>query len=216
MLPTATPFSPSLLTTLPASLGLDIPVTYYHHTDYWGMNQTRADELWEAIDTNPMVVALSDQWVDAHGLPKSDRWAWDEGKGRYFVKVFHQLHCLKFIRRAFVDYERGKAPTLNGRHVHHCLDTLRKDVTCIADDTLMPTGEEARSIGDGQQLMCRDFGKLVEWIYDPERHACHRALDDYRSITHPLERYAFCPKDSKYYNVMMDYFTENGHVDPWG
>ncbi len=75
-------------------LELDTPSVHYHHTEYWGKNQTRADELWESIDTNPMVVALSDDFADAHSLPRSDRFPWDETKGRYFVKVFHQLHCL--------------------------------------------------------------------------------------------------------------------------
>ncbi len=79
------------------ALGLDTPSIHYHHTEYWGKNQTRADELWESIDTNPMVVALSDDFADAHGLPRSDRFPWDETKGRYFVKVFHQLHCLVCI-----------------------------------------------------------------------------------------------------------------------
>jgi hypothetical protein len=41
-----------------------------------------------------MVVALDDSFADTHGLPRSDRFPWDEGKGRYFIKVFHQLHCL--------------------------------------------------------------------------------------------------------------------------
>lgn len=75
-------------------LSLDTPSTHYHHTEYWGTNQTRADELWESIDTNPMVVALTDEFADAHHLPHSDRFPWDDSKGRYFVKVFHQLHCL--------------------------------------------------------------------------------------------------------------------------
>ena len=79
-------------------LSLDTPSTHYHHTDYWSTNQTLADELWESIDTDPMVVALSDDFADAHDLPRSDRFPWDETKGRYFVKVFHQLHCLvKFL-----------------------------------------------------------------------------------------------------------------------
>jgi hypothetical protein len=75
-------------------LSLDTPSIHCHHTDYWSTKQTVADDLWESIDTNPMVVALTDGFVDSHGLPRSDRFPWDENKGGYFVKVFHQLHCL--------------------------------------------------------------------------------------------------------------------------
>ena len=75
-------------------LSLDTPSIHYHHTDYWSANQTLGDELWESIDTDPMVVALTDEYADSHDLPRSDRFPWDVSKGRYFVKVFHQLHCL--------------------------------------------------------------------------------------------------------------------------
>ncbi|KAF2272787.1 uncharacterized protein EI97DRAFT_483132, partial [Westerdykella ornata] len=198
-----------------AGLGLDVPKVHYHHTDYWGNNSTLSDILWDGIDTNPMVVALSDEFADTHGLPRSGRFPWDRRKGRYFVKVYHQLHCLKFIRKGFVEYERGQIPTLNAQHVHHCLDSLRQDVQCIADDTLMPTGSTPRSIGDLQPLKCRNLTKLVEWIYAPERNACHRSLDDYRPITHSIERYAFCSKSSPYYSAMEEYFRKYGHHDPW-
>jgi hypothetical protein len=114
-----------------------------------------------------------------------------------------------------VDYQCGLPGQLNGQHVHHCLDTLRQDVTCMADDTPMPTGEEARAISDEEPMTCKNFGRLVEWVYAPERHACHRALDDYRSITHSIERYAFCEPGSENFGKMKEYFDKYGHVDPW-
>jgi hypothetical protein len=77
-----------------SGLNLDTPSVHYHHTDYWSENITKADELWDGIETNSMVVALTDQFADAHNLPRSDRFPWDARKGRYFVKIFHQLHCL--------------------------------------------------------------------------------------------------------------------------
>jgi hypothetical protein len=77
-----------------SGLNLDTPSVHYHHTDYWSENITKADELWDGIETNSMVVALTDEFADAHNLPRSDRFPWDARKGRYFVKVFHQLHCL--------------------------------------------------------------------------------------------------------------------------
>jgi hypothetical protein len=86
---------------------------------------------------------------------------------------------------------------------------------CVADDTPMPTGHEARAIGDGQLTMCRNFEKLTEWINAPERNACHRALDDYRSISHSIERYAFCKEGTENYVNMKAYFDKYGHVNPW-
>jgi hypothetical protein len=63
-----------------SGLNLDTPSVHYHHTDYWSENITKADELWDGIETNSMVVALTDEFADAHNLPRSD--------------LFHQLHCL--------------------------------------------------------------------------------------------------------------------------
>jgi hypothetical protein len=67
----------------------------------------------------------------------------------------------------------------------------------MADATPMPTEDEARAIGDEQPMVCRNFDKLVEWVYAPERHGSHRALDDYQPITHSIERYAFCEEGSE-------------------
>lgn len=75
-------------------LGYDVPVVYHAVTDYWSDNETLADELWDNIDTSPMGVALSDDYAQSHGLPIASRFPWDDEKGTYFLKAFHQLHCL--------------------------------------------------------------------------------------------------------------------------
>ena len=164
-----------------------------------------------------MVVALPDSWVKQHDLPPSARWPWDETRGRYFVRAFHEIHCLKYLRRYVTDFQRGLPETLNGIHAQHCLDTLRQSVMCRADDTLMPTSDDTSfAIGDHEVIMCRDFDALSKWALAPERNACHRALSDFRPIHHSIERYAFCPEDSPYKVVADEYFAEHGHQDPWG
>ena len=99
--------------------------------------------------------------------------------------------------------------------MHHCLDTLRQDVTCAADDTPIPSVLRPRAIGDGQTLMCRNMEKLKTWALAPERNACHRSLDEYRPIAYPAERYAFCGEKSEYRGVMEEYFEKVGHRDPY-
>ncbi|MCJ1271668.1 hypothetical protein MMC22_011573 [Lobaria immixta] len=196
-------------------LGFDTPVIYQSSTDYWGDNETLADELWNGMDTDPIVVALTDDYAQQHGLKMSGRFPWDDEKGIYFLKAFHNLHCLKLMRKAFVDYQRGNEQIIESSHIHHCLDSLRQDVMCKADDTPMPTSKIPHHVGDGQVLQCRDWNKLIAWAHDPERNACHRMLDDYRPISHSLERHAFCPKNSPYYSVQTAYFEKHGHKDPW-
>jgi hypothetical protein len=77
-----------------AGFALDVPVVYHAHSDYWGENETLANGMWEAIDTNPIAVALDNEWAKQHGLPEAGPFPWDNSKGTYFVKAFHQLHCL--------------------------------------------------------------------------------------------------------------------------
>lgn len=68
-------------------------------------------------------------------------------------------------------------------------------------------------LGDGQTTMCRDWNKLVAWTQAPSQQACYRSLDDYKTVKHSLERHAFCPVDSEYYDVQTAYFRRWGHVD---
>lgn len=78
-----------------ASLAQDAPQAYHFRTEWWGDNDTLADELWDNLDISPVAVALSDEWASQHGVKISEsRFPWDDAKGLYFVKVFHQLHCL--------------------------------------------------------------------------------------------------------------------------
>lgn len=67
---------------------------YELHSKFNDPNDTIAYEAWDAIDTSPVVVALSDDYALSHGLELSVRFPWDPNKGIYHVKAFHHLHCL--------------------------------------------------------------------------------------------------------------------------
>lgn len=78
-------------------LGYDTPTVYRSHTDYWSNNEAMANELWNSIDTSPVGIALIDAYAEERGLPIASRFPWDGTKGTYFIKVFHQLHCLVLV-----------------------------------------------------------------------------------------------------------------------
>lgn len=103
--------------------------------------------------------------------------------------------------------------TFTTDHVFHCLDGLRQDIMCLADDTPMPA-EVAHHIGDGQVRQCRSWDKMKAWATRPDQHACHR-FDDYREATNTLELFAFCPHDSPYRATANAYFQLHGHKDPY-
>ena len=119
----------------------------------------------------------------------------------------------KLLRRAIVANQRNQKQLISYDHLFHCLDGLRQDVMCVADDTPMPAAK-THHIGDGQIRLCRDWNKLLAWSMQPKQNACHK-FDDYREVTNTLELFAFCPPDSPYYPVMESYFQIHGHKDPY-
>ena len=120
------------------------------------------------------------------------------------------------MRKAFTDYERGNPRRINSGHVHHCLDTLRQDLMCTADDTPMPGVSLPHEVGNGQTRMCRNFDKLIEWTHHPEREACYRRITNYGGVKNSLERYAFCAETYEYFPLQQAYFKKWGNKDPFG
>ncbi|KAI9654793.1 MAG: hypothetical protein M1821_005787 [Bathelium mastoideum] len=191
---------------------------YKASTEYWDPakpHDRAPDALWDALNTRPVAVAIDQTWAKQHNLPITDPWPWDDEKGLYYIKAFHNLHCVKIIRQAYHYALRGEEFTIASHHIDHCFDALRQDIMCRADDTPMPVNATEHSIGNGQELRCRDWNKLVEWTQHPDRQACYDNLGDYEDIRPSLELFAFCPKDYKYYDIMSRYFAKFGHKELW-
>lgn len=177
-----------------------------------------------------MAISLHDDFAKQVGLGPSSRFPWDNERSIYYIKGFHDLHCLvsrlsfpwtraeltwhqKLIRKAIVTKHSGDGQTFSLHHLLHCLDGLRQDIMCAADDTPMPAAV-AHHVGDGQLRRCRDWNKLTAWATRPDQHACHK-FDDYREATNTLELFAHCPEDSPYRATMKAYFEYHGHKDPY-
>jgi len=190
-------------------------MTYSYESDFWHPdrpNDKSPDAFWDALDTSPIAVALDRTWVKEHNVPVSDSWPWDDEKGLYYVKAFHNMHCLKIIRKAYHSAVEGHDYNVSTHHLDHCFDALRQDTLCRADDTPMPVDGTIGSIGGGQDLKCRDWNKLIEWTQHPDRQACFQNFaGDYQDLGPSLEFFAFCPKDSKYYDIQTQYFEKFGH-----
>ncbi|PWI72921.1 hypothetical protein PCL_09936 [Purpureocillium lilacinum] len=96
------------------------------------------------------------------------------------IDVFHQLHCLNVIRKAF--YPRrynvsmvnsdGTIDFLEWMHVDHCIESLRQSVMCHSDTSTVTfrwsdTSQSLKPRLDSVH-MCRNFTKIREWAL--ERH----------------------------------------------
>jgi Mycotoxin biosynthesis protein UstYa len=119
------------------------------------------------------------------------------------------------MRRAYIDLQRNNPELITPPHFHHCLMVLRQDLMCLADDTPMPSIPAHHHIGEGQVCQCRDWDSLVAWTQESGRDACYHMLDDYHTVTHTLEEFAYCRPGLRYRETMEGYFATHGHKDPY-
>ncbi|RYO88824.1 hypothetical protein DL766_010161 [Monosporascus sp. MC13-8B] len=103
--------------------------------------------------------------------------------------------------------------TINYPHILHCLDSLRVETMCTADDTLRyvpPNSVHGYRPGDGQPRKCRDWSKVQELV---EAHdSCYRYLNPGGKELSNLERFKFCPRESQYLPKFRKHF---GYGDDW-
>lgn len=117
------------------------------------------------------------------------------------------------IHLALREYRDGQPQSHTFEHSNHCLDWLRNDIMCRADDTpLYATNSSKSENGIGQYRQCRDWSKLEAWA--KEHHACYRYGDFVVEDKKPsqLSRFQYCPDDSPYLPRVREYF---GKGDDW-
>ncbi|KAJ5792556.1 uncharacterized protein N7503_008534 [Penicillium pulvis] len=168
----------------------------------WGLNaainDTEQDALWDATSYDLGNIALSDTYARSNGLPRAQRFPWDNEKGIYLINAYHNLHCVKTMRTALVEFRDGRPQSSPFGHLEHCLLVLRDEAMCNADDTPRYTGfQPNQKSGLGQVRMCRDFEQLEQWARD--HTACWRHVGEIREEGfRELDRYRFCPDGSPY------------------
>ncbi|KAK0760705.1 hypothetical protein N5P37_006902 [Trichoderma harzianum] len=94
------------------------------------------------------------------------------------IEVFHQLHCLNFIRKViYADYysrpenlpiEFEVTNKLFFNHVDHCIDYLRQVIMCESDVTPVTSNwvftHHTPHPDFNTMHKCRNFTKLLEWV----------------------------------------------------
>lgn len=141
------------------------------------------------------MVALPDSYVAAHGLPLAQRYPWDSSKGLYSLNGYHNLHCLRAVHISLMEFALGERQSRRFEHVLHCMEALRQDIICNADDTpRYTTADQVPESGVGQVRMCRDWDRLEAWAH--QYNACYRFINQTASGFPNVLRYTFCPQDS--------------------
>jgi hypothetical protein len=94
----------------------------------------------------------------------------------YAVSMYHQLHCLNFLRYDLTQSKKGVQPTpaVVG-HANHCYNYIRMGVLCGADRTLEPriveelTCENPKPASPGVPHVCRDWTQIHGFVGDNYR-----------------------------------------------
>jgi len=190
-------------------------------SDFFTDNPADADKTWEDFNIDAGVVALSDEFVAEKGLPHAQRFPWDDTKGLYMLAGFHDMHCLKVIREWVNEADRGLEHSEEVEHLYHCIDAIRQDILCYADDT--PRYLDHKHVtGIGQERQCRSWGQLEDWAKQYPGCFMYRGSD----LEHDMggaERYSYCPRDSEHYEAAKAAFphsdlevnhTPHGEAEP--
>ncbi len=100
-----------------------------------------------------------------------------------------------------MDFHDGKPARIAMVHILHCLDQLRQDIICNADDTPRYAGfQDPPGTGSGQVRMCKDWNALEKWARD--HTACFKHEDE--TPAHLVDRFKFCPDGQKFWLLDHD------------
>ncbi|KAG9604954.1 hypothetical protein KCU77_g1031, partial [Aureobasidium melanogenum] len=197
---------PLLVRTPYAGLERDTVVVLDGHDPFTDANDTLRDQLWLDINVDDGMIALSDDYVEEMGLPVSQRFPWDESKGIYLLQAHHNLHCARSVYISLMEYRLNQPQTRSHHHVIHCLDALRRDVICNADDIpRYTTPEPIPETGHGQLRRCRNWDKLNDWA--KQHNACYRYINETSRDYPEVQRFVWCPEGSPYRKEVDKYFV---------
>ncbi|KAH8825473.1 hypothetical protein DL96DRAFT_1681726 [Flagelloscypha sp. PMI_526] len=134
-------------------------------TKYLGWTD-EADEAWRKLYYGTFMQLNRDE---ASRLPNiTTQIAGKPGVYLAHMDVFHQLHCLNYLRQS-INPQRYN-DSLNGLvegHLLHCVEALRQTLMCNADITtnVWQWNEQKKRIDYRTEVphMCVNFDKLLEW-----------------------------------------------------
>ncbi|MCJ1423773.1 hypothetical protein MMC29_001657 [Sticta canariensis] len=141
-------------------------------------------------------------------LYATEPFPWDQNKKIYMLEGYHSLHCLMYIYRALREFEQGLPQTTPMHHHIHCLDALRENAICSADDTLRPAGTGmATPLNPARPpwRVCRDWDQLEKWAL--QNSACFRRLPDDDPKRDTLEEWKWCPDQSPFLPAIESFFS---------
>ncbi|ROW02159.1 hypothetical protein VSDG_02340 [Cytospora chrysosperma] len=146
-------------------------------SDYQGWPDDEKDRLWEDYEKGNRIRIDREM---AEKLPYTTvQVPLEEYKDDFLVglSVFHDLHCLSSIRKAFYPHRYnsslvdgdGKVDYSRWHHIDHCIETIRRALTCHADTAAMTYDwiEDSQLTSHSDILhTCRNFELIRDWAFE--------------------------------------------------
>ncbi|CAG8971637.1 hypothetical protein HYALB_00003105 [Hymenoscyphus albidus] len=184
----------------------------WRYTAYSQPNETARYSAWNSIDVDRTIIAIDHDEAVALGLPATEVFPLDERKDIYAVNAYHQLHCLKLLYRSFQEAHHGKAFSNGYTHILHCLDSIRGDVECQADDHVYGVGPGLNPpIYEGQHMHCKNSSALDKWASEHHSFFKYTYVNDEKSLTE-MHQWRNCPENSPHGENMRKLL---GYGDDW-
>lgn len=146
------------------------------HSEYQGWPNDEIDRLWEEYEQGG-AIAVDEQTAQKFPYPTEHvALAGHEHEHIVGLAVFHQLHCLNAVRKALWPGRYNWSMTdAYGRvifdawnHIDHCIEVLRRSITCQSDLTSLSYDwiEGSQLVAHEESLhTCRNFDLISEWAY---------------------------------------------------
>ncbi|KAJ8586434.1 hypothetical protein M405DRAFT_795536 [Rhizopogon salebrosus TDB-379] len=152
---------------------------------YRGPPSPEIDATWDRVSSNvgPMRMTLEDmQKAGEPASPSKVRYP-DKVGGGFMVSLesAHVLHCLNLLRKVTwfeyygpIEPSFQNAPEIVRMHIDHCIETIRQNIMCNADVTMVTwnwvENHKHPYPNFNTRHQCRNFEKILDWAVD---HAIH-------------------------------------------
>ena len=104
-----------------------------------------------------------------------------------------------------MEFANGEPQSRFFGHVLHCMESLRQDILCHADDTpRYTTNTTVPESGVGQVRQCRSWEGLESWAR--KYNACYRFVNQTATGFPNVLRFRFCPEGSQYKEKVDELF----------
>lgn len=150
-------------------------------TEYTSRNKTVADAAWDNLSIGPKQGWLKVSQAELERLGKFNvsSVSFRDGSG-YLAgfELFHQLHCLNYLRKKTIlyhdQYSAMPEDVPQEHHIPHCIDALRLALQCQSEMTLI-----TQNWVDGwlepwadwrTQHQCRNFASIQAWAAENQPH----------------------------------------------